>query len=295
MAMKKFSGLGRGLQSLIPSAPTKVEPKQKTENVFYVEATKVLPNPNQPRRDFDPDALKELAQSIKKYGILQPLLVSKVEQETERGLDVHYELIAGERRLRAAKLAGISDVPVIIKDNFDEGRVKLEVALIENLQREDLNPVDEGLAYMKLHSDFGMTHAQIAEKVGKNRVHHKRHPTLGLAPNIREALRVGKISAAHGRSLLSFENEEKRQEIFKQILAGGYSTHDLEKTAQEHHRSQKNPVQLAVNSRFEELQKNLSNSLAAPVFIKSGPAGGRVEIKFATLEDLNKIVKIILD
>src|SRR3989344_9205039 len=127
--MKKLFGLGRGLESLIPAKTNKVTPKVQ-DNVFYIEVNKIRPNVNQPRHDLDQEGLKELASSIKKYGILQPLLVSKLELETERGLDVAYEIIAGERRWRAAKLAGLPNVPAIIKDNFDEDRLKLEVALV---------------------------------------------------------------------------------------------------------------------------------------------------------------------
>ena len=128
--MKKLFGLGRGLQSLIPSQPLKKQTQIKTDNVYNVEVSRIRPNPNQPRSDFDPDALKELAGSIKKYGILQPLLVSKIETETDKGLEVEYELIAGERRLRAAKIAGLPHVPVIIKEDMDENRAKLEVPII---------------------------------------------------------------------------------------------------------------------------------------------------------------------
>ena len=126
--MKK--GLGRGLQSLIPTSIVKVKPQMKGDNVYYVEVNKIRPNPNQPRRDFDLAALKELAASIKKHGVLQPILVSKVEQETEKGMDVDYELIAGERRWRAAQLAGLPHIPVIVKDDMDENKLKLEVALV---------------------------------------------------------------------------------------------------------------------------------------------------------------------
>lgn len=293
--MKKLSGLGRGLQSLIPSHPTKLAPKEKTDNIFYVETAKIRANPNQPRHDFDHEALKELADSIKKYGILQPLLVSKIEQETTRGLDVQYELIAGERRLRAAKLAGMPNVPVIIKDNFDGDRLKLEVALIENLQREDLNPIDEAEAFAKLSGDFKLTQREIAAKVGKSReVIANSIRLLNLEPNIKEGLRSGKISKTHARALLAFADESKRQEVFKQILAGAYSAHDVEQATRDHKVQRNNVAAQAINSRFVELQTNLSQNLSAPVLIRSGASGGRIEIRFATLEELNNIVKTIL-
>src|SRR3989344_432825 len=294
--MKKQSGLGRGLQSLIPNKPTKLIPKEKTDNIFYIQTAKVRPNPNQPRQDFDPSALKELADSIKKYGVLQPLLVSKIELESPLGLDVSYELIAGERRLRAAKLAGLPEVPVIIKDNIDEGKMKLEVALIENLQREDLNPIEEAEAFASLASEFKLTQKEIADRVGKSRESVANGMRLlGLAPNIKEGLRARKISKTHARALLAFEDDSKRQEVFKQILAGSFAARDVEHSARDHKVNKNNLAQQAINTRFVDLQNNLAKNLSAPVLIRSGAAGGRIEIRFATLEDLNKIVKVILD
>ena len=138
--MKKLFGLGKGLNSLIPP-PNGATPQVQKENVFYVEVTKIEANPGQPRQDFDEESIKELSSSVRKYGILQPLLVTKVEKKTQRGLEVSYQLIAGERRLRAAKLAGLPHVPVIIRDDFPQERDRLEVALIENGQKKNLNPI----------------------------------------------------------------------------------------------------------------------------------------------------------
>src|SRR3989338_2163938 len=168
--MKKPSGLGRGLASLIPSrGSVKVVPKTKEDNVYNVEIHKIRPNANKPRQAFDQSALQELAGSIKKYGVLQPIVVSKVSHETDRGMEVEYEIIAGERRWRAAKLAGLPHIPVIVRDDLDESRMRLEVALVENLQRKDLNVLEEADAYARLASEFSLTQKQIAEKVGKSR------------------------------------------------------------------------------------------------------------------------------
>ncbi len=292
--MKKFFGLGRGLESLIPAKTTKVVPKIQ-DNVFYIEINKIKPNPDQPRRDFDKDGLKELAASIKKYGILQPLLVSKIETETEKGLNVEYELIAGERRLRAAKLAGLPHVPAIVKDNFDESRLRLEVSLVENLQREDLNPVEEAEAYARLAGEFNLTQKEIAVKVAKSReVVANAVRILTLPADIKEALRAGKIARTHARALLAFKDDTKQHEVFKQILAGNFAVREVESAAKEYHAAGK-PVVPAVNPRFQELQQNLSKNLSTAVFIKSGANGGSIVIKFADLEELNKIAKTILD
>ncbi|MBI2669732.1 MAG: ParB/RepB/Spo0J family partition protein [Candidatus Yanofskybacteria bacterium] len=292
--MKKLFGLGRGLESLIPAKTNKVTPKIQ-DNVFYIEINKIKPNANQPRRDFDKDGLKELAASIKKYGILQPLLVTKMEEETERGLDVSYELLAGERRWRAAKMAGLPHVPVIVKDNFDESRLKLEVALVENIQREDLNPLEEAEAYARLASEFKLTQKDIANKVGKSReVVANAIRLLDLPADIKAALRVGKISRTHARTLLAFKDESKQREMYKQILTGNIVVRDLEGAAKAHKSAGREMPQTA-GSKFEELQQNLSKNLGAAVFIRTGINGGNIVIKFSTLEELNKIAKTILD
>ncbi len=292
--MKKLFGLGRGLESLIPAKTTKVVPKIQ-DNVFYIEINKIKPNPDQPRQDFDKDGLKELAASIKKYGILQPLLVSKIETETDKGLNVEYELLAGERRLRAAKLAGLPHVPAIIKDNFDESRLKLEVSLVENIQRENLNPVEEAEAYNRLASEFNLTQKEIAAKVAKSReAVANAVRILTLPADIKEALRAGKIARTHARALLAFKDAAKQREVFKQILTGNFAVREVESAAKEE-RIGREPAVPAVNPRFQELQQNLSKNLGAAVFIKSGANGGSIVIKFTNLEELNTIAKTILD
>mgnify|MGYP001582613665 CR=1 FL=1 len=292
--MKKLFGLGRGLESLIPAKnSTKIHPKIQ-DNIFYVEIHKVKPNPNQPRKDFDKESLKELASSIKKYGILQPLLVTKVETETDRGLDVEYELIAGERRWRAAQLLNLPHVPVIIKNDFDESRVKLEVALVENIQRSDLGALEEGEAYQRLASEFKLSHEEIAKRIGKSRpVVTNMIRILSLPADIKEAIRSGKVSRGHARGLLSFKDPAKQKEMFKTILAGNFSKADLEAVAQ--HYSVNRKAARAINPRFAELQQNLSKNLETPVIVKSSINGGSIIIKFTNLEELNKIAKTILD
>lgn len=293
--MKKLSGLGRGLASLIPSAKaTAVVSQTKGENVYNVEINHIRPNANQPRRDFDLEALAELAASIKKYGILQPIVVSRVATDTDRGREVEYELIAGERRWRAAKMAGLPHVPVVVRDDFDEQRVRLEVALVENLQRQDLNVLEEAEAYAHLASDFDLTQEQIAQKVGKSRESVANTLRLmNLPANIKEAIRSGKIERTQARALLAFKDTNQQQVMFKQILSGNFGTKDLERTAQMVHGTRKDPS--VVHPRFVELQSNLSRTLGTAVAIKPGLSGGRIEIRFANLEELNKIAKTLLD
>ncbi|MEK7604065.1 MAG: ParB/RepB/Spo0J family partition protein [Patescibacteria group bacterium] len=299
--MKKLFGLGKGLNSLIPDAKH-ITPDIKKDNVFYVEIHKIRPNPQQPRHDFDDEALKEMSKSIRKYGVLQPLLVSKIEEESNRGINVYYQLIAGERRLRAAKQAGLPQVPVVIRDDLSgddkEGkRVSLEVALIENLQRTDLGPLEEAEAYARLSKEFGLTQREIADKVSKSReVVTNAIRLLNLPQDIKESLRSGKLSRTHARALLAFSDEKKQREMYKQILTGGISSKEVENIASTVKSGKKS---IKKDSKFLELEKNLAEMLEAPVLIYSTSklidGSGKIVIRFATLKDLNKIAKLIID
>ena len=294
---KKFFGLGKGLGSLIPEGAKAMQPNSQNqkENVFYVEVGKIEANPDQPRQDFDGDALKELSLSIRKYGVLQPLLVSKIETASAKGMDVSYRLIAGERRLRASRMAGLPHVPVIIRDDFRHERDRLEVALIENVQREDLNPLEEAEAYAKLSKDFGLTQKEIAEKVGKSReVIANTIRLMNLPKDIQDSLRAGKIAQASARALLAFSDPVKQRQVYESILAGGVSSRDVETAASVNKPATKRPR--LSEGKFIELEKNLADTLGTHVSIQGAVAsGGRIVIKFASLEDLNKIAKVIVD
>lgn len=291
--MKKVSGLGLGLGSLIPKSIA-----QKDSNVFNIELAKIRANPNQPRKHFDPSALEELASSIKKYGILQPIVVTKIPRETINGLDVEYEVIAGERRLRAAQSLGLASIPVVIKDDLEEEKVKLEVALIENLQREDLNAIEEAEAYLRLNKDFGYTHSEIADKLGKSReVVSNCIRLMDLPDYAKQAIHKGQLSKSQGRAMLAFKSDPKKQkQIFEQFTGGKLATGDVEAMAKEHFGSRDTKyIKNAYLDRYEELQSNLSSRFDTPVLIRSGANGGSIKIKFADIEELNKIVKKILD
>jgi len=291
--MKKLFGLGKGLGSLIPQNSEIRQPETRKENVFYVEINKIKANPDQPRRDFDEEGIKELSRSVRKYGVLQPLLVTKVETETPKGLEVSYQLIAGERRLRASQVAGLPQVPVIIRDEFEHKQDRLEVALIENVQRKDLNPVEEAEAYDRLAKEFNLTQKEIAEKVSKSReVVANAVRLLNLPKDIRDALRTEKLSRAHAKALLAFNDEAKQREVYNRILAGGVSSKDVENMASS---AKPNKRYIKKDNKFVELEKNLGETLSAPVLIQSAEKGGKIIIKFATLEDLNKIAKSIID
>lgn len=292
--MKKLFGLGKGLNSLIPpSAGKNSKPEESPASVFYVETHKIKANPNQPRKDFDNKGIEDLASSIKKYGILQPLLVTKMAKDLPRGMEVEYQLVAGERRWRAARLLNLPQVPVIVKDSLLEDKVRLEMALVENLQREDLNAMEEAEAYVRLQKDFGLTQKEIGERVSKSReVVANSLRLLELPSNIKESVRAGKISRTHARALLAFKDPEQQKKMYQQILGGQLATREVETIAASSSSTKKSNKP---DHKFLELEKNLSGTLGTLVFIKNGESGGRIVIKFADLGELNKIVKNILD
>ena len=262
---KKLFGLGKGLGSLIPDSVADAV-NSRRESIFFVEVAKIQPNPDQPRTDFDQEALAELARSIRKFGVLQPLLVSKLEEDLPRGRAVTYQLIAGERRWRAAQLAGLPTVPVIIRDDLTptNSKVKsnrLEVALIENLQREDLNPIEQAEAYCRLAGEFGLRQQEIADKVGKSRdAVANVMPLVNLPQYIKDATREGRISGTAARSLLSFRDTAAQKEAYEQLTTGGFSTKDLEYAAS----SSKHVVgrrKMRLNEKYDELTRTLAAHL----------------------------------
>jgi len=298
---KKLFGLGKGLGSLIPDSVADAV-NNRRESIFFVEVAKIQPNPDQPRTDFDQAALAELARSIRKFGVLQPLLVSKMEEDLPRGRSVTYQLIAGERRWRAAQLAGLPTVPVIIRDdltpdNSGQKSNRLEVALIENIQRADLNPIEQAEAYVRLAGEFGLRQQEIADKVGKSREAVANIMRLVHLPQyIKDATRDGRISGTAARSLLSFQEAAAQKQAYEQITSGGFSTKDLEYAAS----SAKVAVgrrKLRHNEKYDELMRNLADHLGAPVIIRARNSNGRagqIVIRFADVEHLNTVVKKII-
>ena len=191
------------------------------DSIFWVEVEKIVPNPFQPRREFDETRLKELSESVRMYGILQPLTVTRREVQNEDGsFKSEYELIAGERRLRASKLAGLSQVPVIIREGEQSEQEKLELAIIENLQREDLNSVDRAIAFRQLSDVFGLTHIQVAKKVGRSREYVSNSIRLLALPEyMLNSLKLGEISEGHARTLLMLNDRPEQQDtVFREIL-----------------------------------------------------------------------------
>lgn len=264
-------------------------------SIFWVETEKIQPNPFQPRREFEPNALADLADSIRQYGVLQPLVVTRKEEyRNDGGMEVSYELIAGERRLRASKLAGLQQVPVIIRQETDE-KVKLELAIIENLQREDLNPIDRALAFEQLYKEFNLTHAEIGKKMGKSRVYVSNTlRLLALPDDIKKALTDGKITEGHTRPLLMLiDRPEEQATLYREIVVKNMSVRDAEKIARKVAQDKVRKKEFEVDPKIRVYEKKMSENLGTRVQIEPKENGGKIVIDYFTLKDLDTILDLI--
>ncbi len=268
------------------------------DSIFWIDVDKIKPNPFQPRKEFDELQLKSLADSIRQYGVLQALVVTRKEVEKEDGgIAVEYELIAGERRLRASKLAGLLQVPVLIKTGEENDLMKLELAIIENLQREDLNPVDRALAFKKLVDEFGFKHVTIGEKMGKSREYVTNSlRLLALPEDMLEAVKTGKITEGHTRPLLMLgDRPEEQNTLFKEIILRRMTVREAERIAR-HIALEKARIKGdLLDPITKEAEEKLGRTLQTRVFIEKkneGP-GGRITIAYFSDEELKKILDII--
>ncbi len=310
--------LGKGLESLIPDRSAPVAPAEKPlekplprldagEAIFHIETDKIQPNPFQPRRDFDEDQLMELAQSVREFGIIQPLVVSKIEKETPYGTAIEYQLIAGERRLRAAKIAGLPRVPAVVR-RAPEDREKFEMAIVENVQRADLNPIESARSYAKLSEQFGMTQREIAARMGKSReTIANAMRLLNLPTEMQDAIAGGKISESQGRVLLALADPIKQQQLFQQVTTTNVSVREMKSTIAQMNRSgeilgediQPEPVSVPVaenfvrftpEDEFSRLARELQATLRAPVHIERAGNGGKVTIDISSEDDLRALI-----
>src|SRR3989344_3325300 len=259
-----------------------------SNSIFWIDTDKVKPNPYQPRRDFDEIRLQDLADSIKQYGVLQPLTISRVEVETEDGgLVTEYELIAGERRLRAAKLAGVAQVPAIIRTG-DTSMMKLELAIIENLQREDLNVVDRARAFFRLNNEFKFTHNEIAKKMGKSREYVSNSlRILSLGEEILNALSQGKITDGHTRPILMLaDHPEEQMVLFKEILFKKITVREAERLARKIAFDRVRKKEFLPDPEITELEEEFQEKLGTRVHIDRKDNGGQIKIDFFSTEDL---------
>lgn len=265
----------------------------QNNSIFWVETMKIKPNPFQPRKEFEPKALDDLADSIRQYGVLQPLVVTRKEvlRPDNHGMDVHYELIAGERRLRASKIAGLAQVPVIIRKETDD-KVKLELAIIENLQREDLNPIDRALAFEQLYKQFNLTHVQIGKKMGKSRVYVSNSlRLLSLPEEIKKGLMAGRITEGHTRPLLMLSDRPHEQNtLYKEIMVKKMSVRDAEKVARSIAQDKVRKKEFKIDPRIRDYEKKLSENLGTRVQIAPKENGGQITIDYFTLNDLEEIL-----
>lgn len=266
----------------------------ESNSIFWVEIEKIVPNPYQPRREFDEGKLKELSESIRMYGLLQPVTVIRKEIQLEDGaFRTEYELIAGERRLRASKMAGLTQIPVIIRTGEESDLMKLELAIIENLQREDLNAVDRAKAFKQLAEQFKLSHGEVAKKVGRSREYVSNSIRLLLLPDtILSALSSGDISDGHARTLLMLNDRPEEQDVvFREILLKKLSVREVErisrKIATEKVRKQH---WKDTDPELIEIEKQFTESLGTRVQIAKTDYGGKVTIDYFSSEDLQKLL-----
>jgi len=276
--------LGKGLGALIPEQV--VEGGVHREEIVYVQSGQIKPNPFQPREDFDQTSIEELAQSIKEKGVIQPLLVRR------RG--DNYELIAGERRFRATNILGLKEIPVIVREVSDQD--SLELALIENIQREGLNPIEEAHAYQHLMDKFKVTQEKISEVLGKARVTITNTLRLLKLPHeIQEEMKKGRISFAHGRALLEIEDTNHQRKLVQDIISKGLSVRELESLIK---RSRPKLLKRKIGQGQREplvaiLEEQLQHALATKVRISKRKKRGHINIEFYSQEDLERIVNVI--
>ena len=280
----KRGGLGRNLDSLIPTPIRASGVDAPIAGRLEVDIESIRPNPKQPRSIFDDSELSELAASIKEIGILQPPVVRKVGEN-------QYELIMGERRLRASKLAGLSRIPVIIRETSDNEL--LREALIENIHRSNLNALEEAAAYNQMLSDFGLTHDELAQRVGKSRpVITNTLRLLNLPPSVQKKLASGAISAGHARALLGLTDPNEIERIANRIVSEGLSVRSTEELILVSGGGKKSSSKKSGASslgKYQELEEKMGDALDTRVKIKGGSKGGKILIEFADSQDLLRI------
>nr|WP_300858366.1 ParB/RepB/Spo0J family partition protein [uncultured Acetatifactor sp.] len=301
MAGKSARGLGKGLDSLIPDAVGEAKKKKEAAAMSEMESTDskgtqetiikitmVEPNRKQPRKNFDEDALQELSDSIKQVGLIQPILVQDKKD--------HYEIIAGERRWRAAKLAGLKEIPVIIR-NYSEQEI-MEISLIENIQREDLNPIEEAQAYKRLLTEFNLKQDEVAERVSKSRAAVTNSiRLLKLDERVQQMVIDDMISTGHARALLAVEDPEEQYALAQQIFDGRLSVRDVEKLVKNLHKpekAKKKSDDKTMQVIYQDIEDKLKQKLSTKVTVTSkGEGSGKIEIEFYNHEDLDRLLDMI--
>ena len=289
--MDETQNIAKDINSLSETEKNYFEQPKAKESVFWLELDRIKPNPFQPRREFDETALKELADSIKEYGVLQPIVVMRTQNDFTQG-PVIYELLAGERRLRAAKIAGISQIPVVIRQE-PSSKIKLEIALVENLQREDLNPIEKAIAFKRLMDEFGLLQREVGIKVGKSRESVANTMRLLTLPEeMQNAVASGTISEGHTRPLLMLmEHKDEQKALYEDIIVKKISVREAEivsrNIATERARAFLDPV-------MKNLQQKAENVLGTRVRIEKKGVKGKISIDFFSEEELHSILNKIV-
>ena len=280
-------GLGRGVDSLFAANPNKIEKKEAGEEAKLLKLSLIQANPSQPRKRFSDEELKELSESIKQFGVIQPLLVKKQGPI--------YEIIAGERRFRAAKLAGLTEVPVLVR-SYDE-KLSREVSIIENIQREDLNAVEEALAYQSLISEYDLSQEELAERLSKKRTTITNSlRLLKLEEEILNYIREGKLKEGHGRALLAIPEGKKRLALARECVEKKLSVREVEKRSQEQtvQKKKKKPLSGQLSSIFKDLEEKMRENLGTKVkIIPKNENKGKLEIEYYSQEDLERIYVLL--
>ena len=280
-------GLGRGVDSLFAANPGRIEKKEGGEEAKLLKISLIQANPSQPRKRFSDEELKELSESIKQFGVIQPLLVKKQGPI--------YEIIAGERRFRAAKLAGLTEVPVLVR-SYDE-KLSREVSIIENIQREDLNAVEEALAYQSLISEYDLSQEELAERLSKKRTTITNSlRLLKLEEEILNYIREGKLKEGHGRALLAIPEGKKRLALARECVEKKLSVREVEKRSQEQtvQKKKKKPLSGQLSSIFKDLEEKMRENLGTKVkIIPKNENKGKLEIEYYSQEDLERIYVLL--
>jgi len=280
--MAKKTGLGKGLDALFTSNIEIEEQIKEGEKVEKLKLIDIEPNKNQPRRKFDDESIEELAESIKNYGVIQPIIVCRK--------DNYYEIIAGERRWRASKKAGLTEIPVIVREN-DERKNK-EIALIENIQREDLNPIEKALGIKQLMNDYGLTQQQVAEILGKGRSSIANTVRiLNLDERVINLVLEGKLTEGHCKALLAVDDNNKQYEMALYMIETGFSVREAEK------KMKKKKVEKKKDEKYEAIYRDVENSLqgffGTKVRLNAGKRSGKIIIQYSSNDDLERILDLI--
>ena len=286
--MPKMTGLGKGLDALFGGAPMEMQEEQKeeeiesNENLKSLKITEVEPNREQPRKNFNQESLEELAESIKTYGVIQPIVVSK--------RDGYYGIVAGERRWRAAKIAGLEEIPAIIRD--DDEQTNKEIALIENIQREDLNPFEKALGIRRLMEKYGLTQEQVSKKLGKSRsTISNTVRILYLAPDVLELVKQGKLTEGHCKALAGIEDADRQYAAALRMIDRGESV----RQAESKNRITKNEKKIDPKYRYlyEDIEDRFQGFFGTKVKLDQGKRKGRIIIEYHNNEDLERMLNLI--